>query len=292
MPASQAPTVRQRRLGAALRQLRDNKSLSSEEVGERLGWSASKISRIETARIGVRVSDVRLLLELYGVEEHQRGELLALAHDAGRRGWWADYANIPQDYAAYIAFEDEADHVLQYESHIIPGLLQTEEYAKYVIAGSKDYAFMAPRIIDRHVEVRMRRKQLLQPPRSLRLSVLIDEAVLLRRIGDNSVMARQLEDLIEIMRLPNVSLRVLALDGTNDPVPILGSFILLEFSPAYDVVFPDLVHTEGFTSTHTQDDNVTHAYRLAHEKLSDEALQPAESRARIAQIIERHWWGR
>jgi transcriptional regulator with XRE-family HTH domain len=275
-------------LGAALRQLRDSKGLSSEEVAEQLGWSASKISRIETARIGVRVSDVRLLLELYGVEEHQRGELLALAHDAGKRGWWENYPGLRPDYAAFIAFEDEADGVLQYETGVVPGLMQTEEYARHVILGTNAFAVNAPRAIDRLVEVRVRRQRMLYPPRNTRLSVVLDESVLLRRVGDDKVMARQLLHMIEMMQLPNVILQVLPLNGKH--FPVLGaSFTLLEFSSSYDVLFPDMVNIESVTAMQSQDEKVTHEYRLAYENLVEQTVDPVQSEALIRQLATDRW---
>src|SRR5918992_260287 len=288
MPPSQAPSVRQRRLGDALRHLRDSKGLSSEEVGGALGWSASKISRIETARIGVRVSDVRLLLELYGVDEHQRGELLSLAHEAGKKGWWAGYPGLDPDYAAFVAFEDEADIVLQYVTEVVPGLMQTEEYARHVIEGTKVYTVNAPQAIDRLVEVRMRRQRLLRPPRSMQFSVVLDESVLLRRVGEGGTMARQLHHLTALAEKPNVNLQVLPLDGNHFPV-VGASFTLLEFSSSYDVSFPDIVSIESVTATRLQDTAVTHEYRLAYEKLTTLALDQAKSVELINGIATERW---
>jgi transcriptional regulator with XRE-family HTH domain len=288
MPSSRAPTVRQRRLGAALRQLRDSKCLSSEEVGEQLGWSASKISRLETARIGARISDIRLLLELYGVDEHQRGELLALAHDAAQRGWWVDHAGLSAGYAEFIALEHEADSALYWSSQVVPGLFQTEDYARRVIAGASAYALHPPPVLEGRLRARLRRQRLLRPPRSLHVSVVLDESVLLRRIGDNRTMAQQLSHLVEIAKLPNVTLRVLPLDGDQYPV-LGGDFILLAFSPAYDVVFPDVVHTESVTAFHSHDQSLTHEYRLAHENLAAQSHEPQDSLALISQTARDRW---
>jgi transcriptional regulator with XRE-family HTH domain len=287
MPASRAPTVRQRRLGAALRQLRDSKGLSSEEVAEQLGWSASKISRIETARIGVRVSDVRLLLEVYGLEEHPRGELLALAHDANRKGWWAAFPDLPADYASFIALEDEAASVMTYENNVVPGLMQTEEYARHIIKGSRGYTLRTPRAVDRLVDVRLRRQRLLHPPRSLQLSAVLDESVLLRCVGDNGTMSRQLNHMAEVARLPNLILRVLPLGSPHSTV--VGSFILLEFPPSYEIEFPDVVHTESVTATHLEGETATHEYRLAYEKLAEQALSPSQSIDLISDIARDRW---
>src|SRR5690606_29332829 len=131
--SSRAPTVRQRRLGVALRRLRENSGLSTDLVGRRLSWSASKVSRIETARIGVRESDVKRMLKLYKAADHASNELLALAREAASPGWWTRYAGLSEDQAAFCALEDEADVALAYEGQLVPGLLQTEDYARLLI---------------------------------------------------------------------------------------------------------------------------------------------------------------
>jgi transcriptional regulator with XRE-family HTH domain len=286
MSAARVPTVPQQRLGAALRQLRDDRGFSSEEVGEQLGWSASKISRIETARIGTRVSDVRTLLDLYGVEEHRREELLGLTYEAGRKGWWASYVDLPPEYAYFIALENEADSVLEYDNHVVPGIMQTEEYARQVIFGSNAFTVSGPKSLARRLHVRMRRQRLLQPPRSLRMSVVIDESVLLRRIGDNTTMADQLAHLIELVQLSNVSLRVLPLSGIHSP--IVGPFTLLRFAPFYDIDFPDTVYLESVSAAYSQVERVTHEYRLAFTSLAEQALSPRESIQLISRS-QRRW---
>ncbi|ACY99797.1 MULTISPECIES: helix-turn-helix domain-containing protein [Thermomonospora] len=288
MATSRTPTVRQRRLGAELRRLREERNLTGDGVAETLGWSPSKVSRIENARIGARVSDVRLMLELYQVDPAHQREVLALAEEAGQRGWWAQYPDLPPEYAAFIALEDEADAALQCESQVIPGLLQTEEYARHVIQGWNAIATLPPQALERRVEVRMRRQRLLTRPNPLRLSVVLDESVLLRRVGDRSTMYAQLNRLLELAALPNVDLRVLPLDGPHQPI-VGESFILLEFSPAYDVTFPDVVHTESLTATQSQHESVTHSYRLAWDSLAHQTLGSEESLERIFQIARERW---
>ncbi|SEG33574.1 Helix-turn-helix domain-containing protein [Thermomonospora echinospora] len=288
MATSRTPTVRQRRLGAELRRLREERSLTGDGVAELLGWSPSKVSRIENARIGARVSDIRLLLELYEVDGSHLREVLALAEEAGQRGWWAQYSDLPAEYAAFIALEDEADAALQCESQVIPGLLQTERYARHVIRGWNTIATITPQAIERRVEVRMRRQELLTRPNPLRLSVVLDEAVLLRRVGDHATMHEQLNRLLELAALPSLRLRVLPLDGPHQPI-VGESFILLEFSPAYDVTFPDVVHTESLTATQSQHESVTHSYRLAWESLAGQTLGNEESLERISRIARERW---
>ncbi|TDC51285.1 XRE family transcriptional regulator [Actinomadura sp. KC345] len=123
---AELPTVRRLRLGAELRRLREGLGFTAEDIASRLDWSPSKISRIETAKIGVRVSDVRLLLELYQVGEGHMGEILALAQAATQRGWWDGYRHtLPERFAAYVALEDEASAAFLYSTYSVPALLQT-----------------------------------------------------------------------------------------------------------------------------------------------------------------------
>ncbi|MGI8332986.1 helix-turn-helix domain-containing protein [Actinomadura scrupuli] len=289
MAPRRTPTVRQRRLGAELRRLRDGKRMTADEVADRLRWSPSKISRLENAKIGARISDVRLLLEVYRVDESHLGEVLALAQVANERGWWADYqSDLREDYTRLIAYEDEADSAFHFQALVVPGLLQTEEYARHVITGGKILGALPPQRIDRLVDVRMRRQLLLVRPQPLKLSIVLDEAVLLRRVGDQATMRRQLARLCEVSRLPNLDIRVLPL-GVPHGLFMGGSFDLLVYSPAYDVTFPDIVNIENYMSIISQDESVAYAYRLTFEHQKAQALGPEESRARILQIVQDRW---
>lgn len=287
--ASRAPTVRQRRLAAALRRLREQRNLTAEEIAARLDWSQSKISRIETAKIGVRPSDVRLLLELYGVNETHRGEILSLAQAAQEKRWWHDHqADISESFAGFIAFEDEADSLLCFEQQVVPGLLQTQEYARHVIKGWNVIATVSPQQIDRLLDVRMRRQEVLTRPEPLRFSALLDESVLMRCVGGPEVMYAQLDNLVRVAQLPNIDLRVIPLSATRD-FCLSESFILLTFSSAYDVSFPDIVHSETVTSVHSQDESLSHVYRLIWENGVAHALDPARSVEHISRIAQDLW---
>lgn len=289
MAPSRAPTVRRQRLGIELRRLREEKDLTADEIAEKLDWSPSKISRIENARIGVRVSDVRQLLELYQVGESHRGEILSLARVAGQKGWWASHSDVlDKELLAFIALEDEADSALYCEAQMVPGLLQTEEYARYVIESWDQIHPAPPTVINRRVDVRMRRQRLLTRPRPLRVLTLLDEAVLLRCIGGKDVMYRQLTHLAKLSQLPNVELRVLPLDKPRQPV-IGESFIVLRFASSYDVEFPDVAHIESVLAVHTQDESLTDTYRRVWDELVGTAKSANESRERISQIAHDQW---
>ncbi|WP_119728473.1 helix-turn-helix domain-containing protein [Thermomonospora amylolytica] len=282
MATSRAPSVRRRRLGAELRRLREERDLTGDGVAESLGWSPSKVSRIENARIGARVEDVRAMLDLYRVAGAHRDAMLTLAEEATRPGWWSQYPDLPIDFATYIALEDEATAALQVESMAVPGLLQTRDYARYVMRSWNFITTTPPQQIERRVEVRMRRQQLLTRADPLRLEIVLDESVLQRMVGDRAVMRAQLDHLHTMAQLPHVVVRILPLAG---PHPILAnSFTLLEFAPVHDVIFPDIVHTESLTMSSLTDESVTYMYRLAHETLMQRALGRTDSLQRIRTV--------
>jgi transcriptional regulator with XRE-family HTH domain len=284
MSASPRPSVRQRRLAAELRRLREQTGLTGDDVADRLNWSTAKVSRIENARTGAKISDVRLLLEVYELDGPRRDEIIALAEDAAERGWWEEYRDLIGGYPDYIAMEDEASLIRQWETHTIPGLLQTETYAREVISGWNSISATPPREIDRRVEVRMRRQGILRRlPDPAELWVIIDESALWRLVGDNSVMLDQIRHLTTIMRLHNIRLQIFPM---NTPHLLMeGSFTLLEFAASHDVTFPDIVHTESLAVSHFEDEVTTHLYRLAHGTLARAALGVDESRDFIAEIL-------
>ncbi|POM25341.1 hypothetical protein BTM25_39850 [Actinomadura rubteroloni] len=288
MSSSRGPTVRQRRLGIELRRLREGRSLTGDEVAVRLSWSTAKVSRLENARTGARVGDVAALLELYGVAGAQRDELMTLAEDAAEKGWWEDFPSIGADYAQLIALEADASRAYCWENLVVPGLLQTEAYARAVIRGWEVVATVPPAELERLTQVRMLRQQVLRGPRPLALDVVLDESVLRRRIHEPAVMAEQIEHLTRAARERHVSLRVLPLDRDHR---ILGSsFTLLEFADQYYVPFPDVVHTESLTFSYLTSEAETHRYRLAYERMSTEALDAPDSLEVLAEMTE--WWRR
>ncbi|TDB89486.1 helix-turn-helix transcriptional regulator [Actinomadura sp. 7K534] len=282
-----APTVRRRRLGIELRRLRERLGPTVEEIAARLDWSPSKLSRIENARIGVRVSDVRLLLELYTVDEAHMGEVLALAQAATQQGWWADYRDVlPGKFGTFIALEDEARTALTFTTYAIPGLLQCEEYAHRVLTSGRAIAVSTPREVVRRLELRMRRQELLRRENPLALSAVIDESVLLRVMGDPDVMRQQMLSLLDLATLPHVQIYVLPLKVHREPV-FSETFTLLEFEPAYDVSFPDVVYVDNLsTMGELQDDGITYMYRRCWEAVKAASLTADESLNHISRMAE------
>jgi transcriptional regulator with XRE-family HTH domain len=289
VPRPGSATVRNRRLAAELRRLRESGDFTGDDVAERLGWSASKVSRLENARQAPRFADVRRLLDLYGVEGNYREQLLQLARDAVRRGWWEAFSDaLPEPYASYIGLEIEAEELWQWETQVVPGLLQTEAYAQAVEQRSHSTEVIPPSRVDARVEARLERQSVLTRETPLHLSVVLDEALLLRRYGDAAVMAEQLQHLEELLVLPNLTLQVLPLEG---PHPIAtGSFTLLQFPLAGGIKFHDVVYIEHLNGcSYLEEETETYRHRLSFERLRAEALGPAESLETISRIAREMW---
>jgi transcriptional regulator with XRE-family HTH domain len=288
---SGSPAVRRRRLAAELRRLRGERT--GTEVARALGWSPSKISRYEQGRSTLLFDEVSKLLDLYGVSDPERGLLLSLALDASQRGWWEDYADaLPEESLAFIGLEAEAVSVAQWQVEVVPGLLQTEDYARQVYAGYQHVVpTTSPGVVERRVRVRMKRQEVLARDPPLQLSVVIDESVLLRRMGAREIMQAQLERLAEAAELTNVDLRVLPLNNENSLVA--DSFVIFGFgtnSMDDSVLLHDVVSTEGVKSeTYVEGETDTHLYRLVFQGLVKASLSPCESRRLIRQTAADVW---
>ena len=291
MASSSSPTVRRRRLAAELRRLRGNRT--GGEVSRGIGWSATKISRAESGRESLPPAEVEKLIDYYGVTDPLRERLLKLADDAVQRGWWDDYADaLTPEYLEYIGLEAEAVSCLQWHADVIPGLLQTENYARQLNAAYRLVdPTVPPGIQERFLQVRMLRQARLAQEPVLRLSVVIDEAVLLRSVGDPDVMRGQLARLADVAELPNVDLRILPLNQNTGLHG--GSFAIVSFrSPEAPEggALGDVVSTENLnTEFYVQGETDTYLYRLFFQALSTAALPAAESRHFIISVMEREW---
>ncbi|HEY3981953.1 MAG TPA: Scr1 family TA system antitoxin-like transcriptional regulator [Streptosporangiaceae bacterium] len=285
-------SIGRRRLAAELRRLRELAKLTGDEVAERLGWSGSKISRIELNRIGVKAADLARLLDLYGVRGKHRADLLTLARAPRSKGWWEAYSDVvAADYAAYIELEAEAASALCWSAQLVHGLFQTEEYARALMESHWRWMPVPPTSrIRRLVEVRLERQRQAMGGRPLSLTVVLDESVLLRRIGDAPVMRAQLEHLADVARHPSTTLRVLPLAAAH-PVGT-GSFILLSFPPVLGgEPVSDAVYVEQLTRNEAWvgEESLVYEYRVAFEQLAAEALDPDESRQLIDAVARRTW---
>ena len=277
MPEPASPTVRRRRLAAELRRLRERADLTGDQVADRMSWSASKLSRIENAHTVPRTTEVKKLLTLYGVEDRSAERLLALAEDAADKGWW-ETNSLPPEYSALIGMEAEAQSALSWAPLIVPGLLQTGDYAREVTNGFVEgIAAVSPGETRRRVEARLARQQVLTRDNPLRLSAVLDQSVLFRRFGNRTVMQSQITQLLELSECDNISLHILPLDG---PHPIgTGAFVLLEFDKVYDVTYPDVVYLEHLTGgRYVEEEDETYRYRRSFDRLSELAVDERKSR--------------
>ena len=288
MSAPASPTVRRRRLAAELREIREDKGKSGDTVAAALKWSPSKISRYERARTGLRPREVARLLDYYQITGPRRALLLGLAEDAAQKGWWEEFADsLSEDYQQFIGLEHEAASMAIWHVDVVTGLLQTEAYARHIIGSYSRVEPMPPGMIGRMVRVRMRRQQVLSRE-DLQLSVVLDESVLKRRIGDESVMYEQLQRLLQEGDRPNLTLRILPLNAQHT---VFGeSFVIFGFRDDNDATLRDVVITEQLRNSLTlEGERETYLHRIAFQALWDASLDPATSRALIVEAAESYW---
>ena len=290
MNAPGSPTVRRRRLAAELRGIRESKGKSGDTVAAALRWSPSKISRYERARTGLRPREVERLLDYYQITGPRRELLLALAEDAAQKGWWEEFADtLSDDYKQFIGLEHEATSMAIWHVDVVTGLLQTEGYARHIISSYSRVEPVAPGMIGRMVKVRMQRQQVLDRE-GLQLSVVLDESVLKRRIGDDAVMYEQLQRLAKEADRPNITVQVLPLDAQH--IVFGESFVIFGFGADSDAMLQDVVSTEHLRSGFTlEGERETYLHRIAFQMLVDAALDPAASRELILDTAESQWSG-
>ena len=290
MIAPGSPTVRRRRLAAELRAIRESKGKSGDAVAAALKWSASKISRYERARTGLRPREVERLLDYYGITGPRRALLLTLAEDAAQKGWWEEFGdNLSEDYQQFIGLEYEATSMSIWHVDVVTGLLQTEAYARHIISSYSRVEPVPPGMIGRMVSVRMRRQQVLDRE-GLQISVVLDESVLQRRIGNESVMYEQLQRLAQEAEKPNITVQILPLDTQHT---VFGeSFVIFGFGADSNAMLQEVVSTEHMRTGFTlEGERETYLHRIAFQMLADAALDPAASRALILETAQSHWSG-
>jgi transcriptional regulator with XRE-family HTH domain len=284
-----SPTVRRRRLAAELRAIRESSGKSGDRVAAALKWSPSKISRYELARTGLKPDEVEKLLDYYGVSGPYRVRLLKLAADAAQKGWWEDFADeLSPDYQQYIGLEHEANSIAIWHVEVIPGLLQTQAYARQVIANYGQIEPIAPGLIDRLVKVRMQRQQALTREPPVKLSVVLDESILQRRIGTEKLMYDQLNHLAELAEQPDMAIHILPLGAQHT---VLGpAFVIFHFESDSDAVLQDVVASEQLKNVFTvESEQETYLHRLVFEALINASLDRADSKALILKTAESCW---
>lgn len=278
------PTVRRILVGAQLRRLRESKNLTREAAGYRIRASESKISRLELGRVSFKDRDIADLLELYGVEDEQRrNALIALAREANAPGWWHGYDDVlPNWFETFVGLEEAASMIRSYEIQVLPGLLQTEAYTRAVVSAGVPNAALAE--VERRVNFRIKRQEILRRDDPPHFWAVIDEAVLHRPIGGTKVMREQVEHLLDMMALPNVTLQVMPF-RFGGHVGEGGAFTILRFP---EPELPDTVYVEHLTSAHYLDkpDHVER-YAQAMERLTVDSQPPELTRRTLHRILAR-----
>lgn len=275
------PTSTARReLGSELRRLRGERR--GADVAITLGWSESKLSRIETAHTGITEADLERLLGVYGVRVDDRDRLRDLARRSRARAWWAPYrSSVPDPYDEYVALEADAIAICEWEAQVVPGLLQTDEYARAVIEVGADIGDTAT--IQRRLALRMARQSVLTRNPRPALQIVLDEAVLHREVGGSEVLRRQLTRLAEASRRAGVELLILPFSA-GAHAGQTESFMVLEFEEG---TRGPIVHIEGLTGGLFRVKAAeVEVYQDALDDLRERALSPEESRTVIAEREE------
>ncbi|MER5196957.1 transcriptional regulator [Streptomyces maremycinicus] len=281
MASNVNPTVRRRRLGQELRRLRELKGMTAEEVAERLLVSQSKISRLENGRRSISQRDVRDLCGVYEVEDQRMVDsLMEMAKDSRQQGWWHAFGDVP--YSVYIGLETDAASLRVYDPQVVPGLLQTRQYAEALISGALPEA--PPADIEKRIQVRLRRQERISTADNpLRLWAVLDEAALRRQVGNRQVMIEQLDYLLEMSQLPHVTVQLIPFTMGAHP-GVSGQYAILEFPDAAD---SSVVYIEGVTSDlYLEKPQDVQKYSVMYEHLRAQALNADQTREFIAKVAK------
>lgn len=282
--------VRQQRLAGELRRLRRRAHLTGKDVATRLGWSEAKLSRIENGLARVKRSDLDAFMDLYVVAEPHRLELVALAEESRQADLLEEFeGDLPEGHARFLAAEQEADAMWNWEPQVVPGLLQVENYTRALLLQLWTVIFARPAAaVERRAETRLLRQSVLSKVPPLELSFVMDESVLRRGFAAAPVMRNQLAHLAEMSEHPNVELRILPLGGS--PASGTGAFVYFRFPPIHGVTAPDAValeHLQGTTFIESEQD--VHAYLSVFNALHEASLSPQASRDMLARVSREAW---
>ncbi|MET9395720.1 helix-turn-helix transcriptional regulator [Streptomyces sp. NPDC006624] len=283
-----APTLLKMLVGVQLAGFREDAGLAQDQAARAVGFSAAKLSRIESGK-GRRPpteNDVRALLQLYGTDEYEASVLLKLLQRAGEPGWWQRYDKrlMPEWFDRLVGLQEAAATIRTFEIQYVPGLLQTPAYTRAVVERGLPNAPASE--VERRVELRRTRARLLFRPDAPQLWAVIDESVLLRVLGSAEVMREQLAHLVEMAQRPNVTVQVVPLSVTNASAPAIP-VTYLRFG---GLDLPDVVYLEHIKSANfLEDRDETEEYRIALDRLADEALRPRDSLALLRQTMEQRY---
>jgi Domain of unknown function (DUF5753)/Helix-turn-helix domain len=275
------PTVRRILLGTQLRRLRETSGITREEAGYRIRASESKISRMELGRVGFKERDVVDLLEMYGVANDERDALVELARGANTAGWWHQYADVlPDWFQTFVGLEEAASVLRVYEVQFVPGLLQTPDYARAIM--TRGWPGAPEEEIERRVNMRITRQELLTKQNGPRLWAVVDEAALRRPVGSREVFRSQLEHLIETTKNVKITLQVTPFRSGGHAAEA-GAFTIMRF-PEEDL--PDVVYLEQLTSALYLDKREdVERYSEVMERLSVESEPPERTVDLLTDIL-------
>jgi hypothetical protein len=283
-PEGSGPTARRIILGAQLRGLRERAGVARSDAAWSIRGSDSKMSRLEAGKVGFKERDVADLLTMYGVtDEGERELLLDMTRRSNEPGWWQPYGDVlPHWFEDYVGLETSASRIQTYELLFVPGLLQTEDYARAVItSGHPDRATPDD---ERRLQVRMRRQHTLGRRDAPTFWAIVDESVLHRPIGGSSALVAQVEHMLELSSLPNVVLQILPF--TMSGYAAESSFSILRFA---EPELPDLVYQEHLTAAAYLDKRPeVEAYSRVMDRVAVDALTPDETRQYLTKLVAEH----
>ncbi|MEU2611663.1 DUF5753 domain-containing protein [Micromonospora sp. NPDC007271] len=276
------PTIQRRRLGLALKRAREGAGKTQDEAAAVIDAAASKISRLELGQSGIKLTDLNLLLDLYGVRSEEAEPLRELARAGRQRGRWSTYRNaVPDWFRQYLDLEGDASEIRWYQPEVIPGILQIEPYIRAMNATA--HPRLSPEDVDRQVAVRLERQAILRQHGGPDVSLILSESALRRSIGDVATMRSQLLHLAEVGKQANVSLQVFPFDAQTYETASFN-FIILRFG---DDAASDVIYVETFTDADYLDrPDAVRAYTRLWDRLRAAALGPVESRKLILRMAD------
>lgn len=282
--ARSAPTVGQIVLGMRLRDVREKAGFSFEEAAKALHVNQTTVRRMEKAEVGLKLPYVEKLLHTYGVPQPEVDAFLELTEEANQPGWWHRFRDVlPDWFSLYVSLEGEASLIRAYEPHFVPGLLQTPRYAHALLGIGFPHATTEQ--LDRRVALRMERQTLLSRPDAPRLWAVVDETVLRRPVGDADVMRAQIDHLLEVTRMPNVTLQIAPFAAGPHP-GMFGPFQLFRFSIPE---LPDVIYVENLTSASYFDERAeVAAYLEALDRMSTQAAPASRTEALLGDLRKEH----
>lgn len=274
-----SPTARRRRLAMELRRLREEAGLTIDQVAGRMECSASKISRTENAQVSPTARDVRFMLHIYGVDDEKCEELVQIAREARQKAWWHPYSDVA--LGPFVGLEAAAETIFAYEALLIPGLIQTREYARAAIRAARPD--LTPEEVERKIDLRLARQKLLTEGDPPELWLVLDEAVLHRWVGGREVMREQLIHLAAVAEQTNVTIQVVPFDS-GEHAGMDGAFVILGFPDPEDL---DVVYLDNATGgLYLETEEEVRRYNLMFDHLRAAALKPDNALERIVALTK------